>query len=176
MFHRSGHNTFRFSKYRGSLCFIQWTEIQIYRVHVIEERCHIKFMTLIKILKPDARWQSWEILFFHHSGQTNPSGKGGKDEFFIGKSDQEDLYSCHFKDLVVKIAYFWSYDTCNKVVSRNSILIFFYSIMVDKNTLRAMSLGSMTSTVFVWSNTADNDCRFSFSFIGHYCQLASRNA
>ncbi len=41
----------------------------------------------------------------------NPSGKGGRDEFFIGKSDQEDLYSFHFNDLVIKIPYFWSYDT-----------------------------------------------------------------
>ncbi len=27
-------NTFGFSKYRGSLCIIQWTEIQIFRVNV----------------------------------------------------------------------------------------------------------------------------------------------
>ncbi len=27
-------NTFRFSKYRGSLRVIQWTEIQIYRINV----------------------------------------------------------------------------------------------------------------------------------------------
>ncbi len=39
-----------------------------------------------------------------------------------------------------------------------------------------MSMGSVTSTVFVWSNTADNDRRLSFPFIGYYCPLESRNA
>ncbi len=48
-------------------------------------------------------------------------------------------------------------------------------IVVDKNTLRAMSLGSVTSTVFVWSNTADIDRRLCFPFFGYYCQLESRN-
>ncbi len=66
-------NTFRFSKYRGSLCVIQWTEIQIYKVHIIAEGCHIKLMTLIKILKPNARSQPAAKLrntfFFHCSGQ-----------------------------------------------------------------------------------------------------------
>ncbi len=33
------------------------------------------------------------------------------DEFFTGKSNQEDLYSCDFNGLVIKIPYFWSYDT-----------------------------------------------------------------
>ncbi len=27
----------------------------------------------------------------------NLSGKGGRDEFFIDNSDQEDLHSCHLK-------------------------------------------------------------------------------
>ncbi len=39
------NSTFRFSRYRGSLCDIQGTEIQIYRIHVIKERYRIKFMT-----------------------------------------------------------------------------------------------------------------------------------
>ncbi len=41
------------------------------------------------------------------------------------KSDLEDLYSCHFYDLVIKIPYFWSYNTfCSEIVSRNGIIIF----------------------------------------------------
>ncbi len=47
---------------------------------------------------------------------------------------------------------------------------------MDKNTSRTMSLGSVTSTVFAWSNTANNDHRLSFPFIGYYCPLESRNA
>ncbi len=51
----------------------------------------------------------------------------------------------------------------------------FYYLVVDKNTWRAMSLGSVTSTVFVWNNTADNDRRLCFPFIGYCCSLESRN-
>ncbi len=96
-----------------------------------EERCHIKFVTLIKILKPNAWSQqmaklrnpffpSWWIKF-------NPPAKGAGDEFFTGKSDQENLYLCHFNDLVIKIPYFWSYDTFwSEIVSQNGILIFLF--------------------------------------------------
>ncbi len=80
-------------------------------------------------------------------------------------------------NLIIKIPYFWSYDTFwSEIVLQNGILIFFYSIAVDKNTSRAMSLGFMTSTVFVWSNTANNYHRLCFPFIGYYCPLESRNA
>ncbi len=66
------------------------------------------------------------------------------------------------------------------LLERNSIIkwhsSFFFCIVIDKNTSRAMSLGSVISTVFIWSNTADNDCRLCFPFIGYYCPLESRNA
>ncbi len=96
---------------------------------------------------------------------------------FLSVKVTKNLYSCHFNDLVIKNPHFWSYDTFwSKTVSQNGIQIFFYSIVVDKNTLRTMSRGSMTSTVFVWSNTPDNDRRLCYPFTGYYCPPESRNA
>ncbi len=46
--------------------------------------------------------------------------------FFTGKSDQEDLYAYHFNHLVIKILYFWSYDTFwSEIESQIVILIYF---------------------------------------------------
>ncbi len=63
----------------------------------LEERCYIKFMTLIKILKPNTQPQHAAKLrnnfFFQYSGQNlNHLKKGGRDEFFTGKSDQRSSH------------------------------------------------------------------------------------
>ena len=59
------------------------------------------------------------------------------------------------------------------IVLRNDILIYFHSVVVDENTSRAMSLFSFEVTP---SNTADNDRRLHFPFLGYYWPLGSRNA
>ncbi len=51
------------------------------------------------------------------------------------------------------------------LLERNSTK--WHSNRSGKNASRAMSMGSVTPTIFVWSNTADNDHRLCFPFIGN---------
>jgi len=119
----------------------------------MEEGCHIEFIPSRKIFMPNV--QPHHVVKLSNTffsivvDKTWSAWKGCRGWIFFPALVTKDLCWCHFNDPVIKIPSFWIYDTYHREI-KNDILIFFYSIVVDKNTPKAMSLWSTALIVSVW--------------------------